>query len=70
LPASPSFSGSRRETVHDLYDHCVYNPPTYYGDADCNADDPTGDPWEVLTYAQDALGSQGEFRGVGMHWPA
>ena len=46
------------ETIHDLYDHCVYNPPVYYGDPTCDADAPTSDPWEVLTYAQDALGSQ------------
>jgi hypothetical protein len=52
----PPYGGA--ETVHDLYNHCVYNPPTYYGDPACDPDDPTGDPWEVLTYAQDALGSQ------------
>jgi len=52
----PPYGGS--ETVHDLYDHCVYNPPAYYGDAACDADDPTGDPWAVLAYAQEALGSQ------------
>jgi len=37
----PPYGGS--ETVHDLYAHCVYNPPYYYGDADCNADDPQSD---------------------------
>ena len=57
LPDSiPPYGGS--ETVHDLYSHCVYNPPAYYGEPACDPDDPTGDPWEVLTYAQDALGSQ------------
>jgi hypothetical protein len=56
LPDSlPPYGGA--ETIHALYNHCVYNPPTYYGDPACNPDDPTGDPWEVLTYAQDALGS-------------
>ena len=52
----PPYGGS--ETIHDLYSHCVYNPPVYYGDPACDPDDPQGDPWEVLTYAQDALGSQ------------
>jgi hypothetical protein len=57
LPDSvPPYGGA--ETIHDLYNHCVYNPPAYYGDPACDPDDPTGDPWEVLTYAQDALGSQ------------
>jgi hypothetical protein len=57
LPDSiPPYGGT--ETVHDLYNHCVYNPPAYYGDPACDPDSPTGDPWEVLTYAQDALGSQ------------
>jgi hypothetical protein len=57
LPDSiPPYGGT--ETIHDLYNHCVYNPPAYYGDPDCDPDDPTGDPWKVLTYAQDALGSQ------------
>jgi hypothetical protein len=52
----PPYGGA--ETVHDLYSHCVYNPPAYYGDPACDSDDPTGDPWEVLSYAQNALGSQ------------
>jgi hypothetical protein len=52
----PPYGGS--ETVHDLYNHCAYNPPAYYGEPACDPDDPTGDPWQVLTYAQDALGSQ------------
>ncbi|HNR97242.1 MAG TPA: hypothetical protein PKH89_09800, partial [Anaerolineae bacterium] len=57
LPDSlPPYGGT--ETIHDLYNHCAYNPPAYYGDADCDPDDPTGDPWQVLTYAQNALGSQ------------
>jgi hypothetical protein len=57
LPDSiPPYGGT--ETIHDLYNHCVYNPSAYYGDPACDPDDPTGDPWEVLTYAQDALGSQ------------
>lgn len=30
-----------------MYSHCVYSPPTYYGDPACDPDDPTGDPWEV-----------------------
>lgn len=52
----PPYAGS--ETIHDLYDHCVYNPAVYYGDGACNPDDPTGDPWDVLPSVQDALGSQ------------
>ncbi|HHN93507.1 MAG TPA: hypothetical protein ENK17_01950, partial [Anaerolineae bacterium] len=52
----PPYGGS--ETIHDLYDHCAYNPPFPYSDPDCLYHDPIGDPWEVLTYAQEALGSQ------------
>jgi hypothetical protein len=52
----PPYGGS--ETIHDLYDHCVYNPAYFYGDPQCDPDDPQDDPWQVLTYAQDALGSQ------------
>jgi len=57
LPDSlPPYGGS--ETIHDLYDHCAYSPPTAYGDPNCDPDEPTGDPWAVLTYAQEALASQ------------
>ena len=57
LPDSlPPYGGG--ETIHDLYGRCVYNPAVHYGDAACDPDDPTGDPWEVLTYVQDALGAQ------------
>jgi len=56
LPDQIPYAGS--ESVRDLYDHCVYNPPVLYGDPACDPDSPVGDPWEVLDYAQDALGTQ------------
>ena len=52
----PPYGGG--ETIHDLYDHCVYNPAVYYGDAACDPDDPTGDPWQVLPYVQEGLSAQ------------
>ena len=56
LPDGIPYGGT--ESVRDLYDHCVYNPPVLYGSPACDPDNPVGDPWEVLTYAQDALGTQ------------
>ena len=56
LPDQIPYGGT--ESVHDLYNHCVYHPPFLYGDPPCNPDSPVGDPWEVLAYAQDALGTQ------------
>jgi hypothetical protein len=56
LPDQIPYGGS--ESVHDLYNHCVYHPPFLYGDPACDPDNPIGDPWEVLAYAQDALGTQ------------
>ncbi|MBN1139106.1 MAG: hypothetical protein JXM73_21175, partial [Anaerolineae bacterium] len=56
LPDQVPYAGS--ESVRDLYDHCVYNPPTLYGDPACDVDNPVGDPWEVLGFAQDGLGVQ------------
>ncbi|MFN2165373.1 MAG: hypothetical protein ACK2U9_03845, partial [Anaerolineae bacterium] len=56
LPDQIPYAGT--ESVRDLYDHCVYNPPVLYGDPACDPDNPVGDPWEVLQYAQDALGTQ------------
>jgi hypothetical protein len=56
LPDQIPYGGS--ESVNDLYNHCVYHPPFLYGDPACNPDSPVGDPWEVLAYAQDALGTQ------------
>ncbi len=56
LPDQIPYGGS--ESVRDLYDHCVYNPPVLYGDPACDPDNLVGDPWEVLDYAQDALGTQ------------
>jgi hypothetical protein len=46
------------ESVRDLYDHYVYHPPTLYGEPPCDPDSLVGDLWEVLAYAQDALGTQ------------
>jgi hypothetical protein len=56
LPDGIPYGGT--ESVRDLYDHCVYNPPVLYSSPACDPDNPVGDPWEVLTYAQDALGTQ------------
>ena len=56
LPDQIPYGGT--ESVRDLYDHCVYFPPFLYGDPPCDPDNPVGDPWEVLDYAQDALGTQ------------
>jgi hypothetical protein len=56
LPDHIPYGGT--ESVRDLYDHCVYNPPVLYGHPTCDPDNPIGDPWEVLDYAQDALGVQ------------
>ncbi len=56
LPDQIPYGGT--ESVHDLYNHCVYHPPFLYGDPPCDPDSPVGDPWEVLAYAQDALGTQ------------
>ena len=56
LPDQVPYGGT--ESVRDLYDHCVYFPPFLYGDPPCDPDNPVGDPWEVLDYAQDALGTQ------------
>jgi hypothetical protein len=56
LPDQLPYGGS--ESVRDLYDHCVYNPPLLYGSPACDADNPVGNPWDVLAYAQDALGIQ------------
>jgi hypothetical protein len=56
LPDQIPYGGT--ESVHDLYNHCVYHPPFLYGEPPCNPDSPVGDPWEVLAYAQDALGTQ------------
>jgi hypothetical protein len=56
LPDQIPYAGS--ESVRDLYDHCVYNPPVLYGNPACDPDNPVGDSWEVLDYAQDALGTQ------------
>lgn len=56
LPDQAPYGGT--ESVRDLYDHCVYNPPQLYGHPGCDPDNPTGDPWQVLDYAQDALGVQ------------
>ncbi len=56
LPNGIPYGGT--ESVRDLYNHCVYNPPVLYGDPACDPDNPTGDPWAVLGYAQDALGAQ------------
>ncbi|HSJ54420.1 MAG TPA: hypothetical protein VLC52_11825, partial [Anaerolineae bacterium] len=56
LPDGLPYGGS--ESVRDLYDHCVYNPPALYGDPACDPDNPVGDPWEVLASAQDGLGAQ------------
>ena len=56
LPDQIPYAGS--ESVRDLYDHCVYNPPVLSGDPACDPDNLVGDPWEVLDYTQDALGTQ------------
>ena len=56
LPDGIPYGGT--ESVRDLYDHCVCNPPVLYSSPACDPDNPVGDPWEVLTYAQDALGTQ------------
>jgi hypothetical protein len=56
LPDQIPYGGT--ESVNDLYNHCVYHPPFLYGDPPCNPDSPVGDPWEVLAYARDALGTQ------------
>jgi hypothetical protein len=56
LPDQIPYGGT--ESVQDLYNHCVYHPRFLYGDPPCNPDSPVGDPWEVLAYAQDALGTQ------------
>jgi hypothetical protein len=56
LPDQVPYGGT--ESVRDLYDHCVYNPPALYGQPACDPDDPVGDPWQVLAYAQDGLGVQ------------
>jgi hypothetical protein len=56
LPDQIAYGGT--ESVRDLYNHCVYHPPTLYGEAPCNPDRPLYDPWEVLAYTQDALATQ------------
>lgn len=56
LPDGIPYGGT--ESVRDLYDHCVNNPAVLYGDPACDPDNPVGDPWEVLAYAQDALAIQ------------
>ncbi len=56
LPDQIPYGGS--ESVHDLYNHCVYHPAALYGEPACDPDHPVGDPWDVLGYAQDALGVQ------------
>jgi hypothetical protein len=54
LPDNIPYGGT--ESVRDLYDHCVYNPAVLHSDPTCDPETPVGDPWEVLEYAQDALG--------------
>jgi hypothetical protein len=56
LPDQIPYGGA--ESVDDLYNHCVYNPPFLYGDPPCDPDNAVGDPWEVLGYSQDGLGTQ------------
>ncbi|NLD43841.1 MAG: hypothetical protein GX657_10135, partial [Chloroflexi bacterium] len=56
LPDQLPYGGT--ESVRDLYNHCVYNPPVLYGEPPCDPDNSVGDPWEVLAYAQDGLGAQ------------
>ena len=38
--------------------YTVLESPVLYSSPACDPDNPVGDPWEVLTYAQDALGTQ------------
>ena len=68
LPSGIPYGGT--ESVRDLYNHCVYNPPFLYGDPPCDPDNAVGDPWEVLGFSQDGLGKRlGRRRPVllGLH---